>query len=287
MTQRLLILGGGFGLYGYLPAGINSGWQVSTLEKYQPALKSRVELHSYESKVNFVKESDINLSLYDGVVIARTPEIQSSFIAEHSDSRIHMFLEKPLAMNFQHHLETLNFIEESGINFSVAYLFRYQSWYVEILKLIGKKANFRIMWTIPAGGSNSWKNDESKGGGLFSYYGVHILSLLLDLESSLSNVEVNVGENEIEFLSGDNLSFSISLNYGPSGKFEVKIENGGKNYNWLSESPFGMKPVPGVPDPRIDSLSEYLTDTQVRANPHANLRHEWKILEASRTLLRS
>jgi hypothetical protein len=88
-------------------------------------------------------------------------------------------------------------------------------------------------------------------------------------------------------LSEEKLSFCISIKFGATGKFEVEVEDGGNTYNWTGESPFGKKPAPGVPDPRIASLSKYLTDPQVRADSFANLRHEWDILEGSQILLKS
>ena len=39
MTLELGILGGGFGIYGYLPAAVDNGWNVKLLEKYRKTIQ--------------------------------------------------------------------------------------------------------------------------------------------------------------------------------------------------------------------------------------------------------
>ena len=78
MNKKVGILGGGFGLYGYLPAFANLDFEIFTLEKYERFIRKRADLTKYIKDINFLKEEDL-LSKVDCISISRNPENQYKF----------------------------------------------------------------------------------------------------------------------------------------------------------------------------------------------------------------
>ena len=157
MNNQLLILGGGFGLYGYLPAAIQTHWQVTTLSRYKSFLEERVELSRLLNRVTFVAENDLEPSAYDAVVIARTPQQQMDFVRSNSSFEGHLYLEKPLGGTVKSTSELLDVLQSRKSNFSVAYLFQYQEWYRAIASQKQSECSVAIDWRITPGRNQNWK----------------------------------------------------------------------------------------------------------------------------------
>ena len=78
MNKKVGILGGGFGLYGYLPAFANLGYEIFTLKRYERFIKKRADLTKYIKDINFLKEEDL-ISKVDCISISRNPENQFTY----------------------------------------------------------------------------------------------------------------------------------------------------------------------------------------------------------------
>jgi hypothetical protein len=279
VSKRLLVLGGGFGLYGYLPAALQASWDVSILSRYRNLLLGRVELPSLLDRVMLIEESNLDVNSFEAVVIARSPSHQFEFIHENSSFKGHYFLEKPLGPSPALTFELLNILESRKSTFSVAYLFRFQEWYKEILAKKELRNKISIKWRIAPLQSSSWKNDENLGGGLLSYYGVHLLSLIVELQCDINDLDIEFVPNMLTIRSKSFLRFlEIDISITEIADFQVNIKGEHGEYNWCGLSPFGLSPTSGIPDPRIPALTEYLSNPLSRHDRNDWILHERKIL---------
>ena len=179
MIKKVGILGGGFGLYGYLPAFANLEYEIFTLSKYESFVKKRADLNKYIKDINFLKEEDL-VNKVNYVCIARNPESQYEFIVNYKNFEFnHLYLEKPIAHNPAAYKKCLENLEIQKTKFSVFYSLTYMDWYSNIVEEImqGVDQNFQIEWKIKQSAS-TWKQNISKGGGLLKFYGIHVVLLL-------------------------------------------------------------------------------------------------------------
>jgi hypothetical protein len=285
MNNQLLILGGGFGLYGYLPAAMQTYWQVTTLSRYKKFLEDRVELSGLLSRVTFVAENDLDPNIYDAVVIARTPQQQIDFVTSHSSFKGHLFLEKPLGNTVNSTSELLDVLQSRKSSFSVAYLFQYQEWYRAVASQNQSECSVTIDWRITPIKNQNWKQRLDAGGGVLSYYGVHLLSLIVDCEYDLKNLQINYGEDYFGIRSKNSFGqLDIKLTVADVAGFEINLNGLSGNYHWGGASPFGTNPTPGVPDPRIPALIEYLSGWQTHKVLAQSIAQERKILRLRQTI---
>lgn len=265
-------------MYGYLPAAIYRGFNVSTLDRYQTTIEERFELREFISEINFVGSEPLKFDDYDAVVIARTPVQQMELVKQNLNYEGHFFLEKPLGNSLANHSKLIDILIQNNLRFSVAYLFRFAEWYKPTINSIILGKPLRILWSVPHGESESWKKIKSDGGGLLTYYGIHLLSLLAEAKISKDSLRLSSTENLIEIFSEDK-AISFQIYYSSNSSF--KIYTGGSDIipKWDLESPFGSTPAKGLRDPRIEMLSEYLAyiDAETINANYAN--HEIAILE--------
>lgn len=279
--NKLLILGGGFGVYGYLPAAISKGWEVTTLEEYFEFIRDRPELRKYLSDLKFVREKEVKLDSFQGVVMARTPLRQQEFLRANLSYEGHFFLEKPLGIDVDSHMETLKLLESCRSTFTVAYLFRYQEWYREAIKANNKNKSIDIHWGLARSPKFSWKGDVALGGGLVSYFGIHLLSLLADLGYCADSLKASVNHSSLQLESlatSKPLRFSLEFSEIPS--FKVTLEN----ESWHLNTPFGGNPIPGEVDPRVTTLANYLGEGIAKNSSTDQIDHEYKVLNLSRAI---
>lgn len=280
MRKRLLILGGGFGLYGYMPAALKNEWEVTTLDRYKDFLNERSELKDYIQRLNFVNENDFDLEVYDGVVIARTPSQQSDIVNSNPTYSGHYFLEKPLGINAESHADILRILENNKTSFSVGYLFRYQNWYLQLISAMEFDFHINIEWNIPRNTPASWKESSALGGGLLSYFGIHMLSLIIDLGIDEEFLELNYRFDTLEVKSTKSLrSLNIKLEFSVISNFQVQLKCQGRDRSWDLISPFGSSPRSNLPDPRILALTKYLGSWQDHSITRSPIIHELRVLK--------
>ena len=285
MNNKLLILGGGFGLYGYLPAAMQTYWQVTTLSRYKRFLEDRIELSGLLNRVNFVEENDIELNIYDAVVIARTPQQQIDFVRSNTSFDGHLFLEKPLGNTVKSTSELLDVLQSRKSNFSLAYLFQYQDWYKAIASEKQSECSVTINWRITPSRNQNWKKQIDAGGGILSYYGVHLLSLIVDCEYDLQSLQINYGDDSLGIRSKNSSSqLDIKLTVDDRAGFEINLKGLTGSYHWSGASPFGINPTPDIPDPRIPALVEYLSGWQTHKDLTEAIAQERKILRLRQTI---
>lgn len=265
-------------MYGYLPAAIYRGFNVSTLDRYQSTIEERFELREFLSEINFVGSEPLKFDDYDAVVIARTPAQQMELVKQNLNYRGHFFLEKPLGNSLENHSKLLDILSGNHLRFSIAYLFRYAEWYKPTINSIILGEPLRILWSLPRGESESWKKVKSDGGGLLTYYGIHLLSLLAEAKISKDSLRLSSTENFIEIFSKDK-TISFQICYSTNSSFKVYTGDTDSIPKWDLESPFGSTPAKGLRDPRIEMLSEYLACINAETNNANYANHEIAILE--------
>ena len=281
MNKKLLILGGGFGLYGYLPAACESGFEVFTLTRYKPKIQKRKELKKYRDCINFVFEDNIDVNYFGIIVLARTPIQQQEFITTNNNYSGHYCLEKPLGFNSEATYSILQAIQTHSINFSIAYLFRYQEWYKHLILNSTGAFVVEINWVVKRNFKNSWKLFDSNGGGLLSYFGIHLLSLLVDLKVSPDSIDFRLKRDKLVIYASQGI-FLLTISYGNHNQFQVKLKSHKESFSWASDSPFGTNPRSGLPDPRIPSLVHYLREAVGEPSSTHQINHELRILEFRR-----
>lgn len=261
--MRVGILGGGFGLYGYLPAAVECGFEVLTLSRYQEKIALRPEIRGFIKKVQFVQDEKDLTQLVENLIIARDPSSQSRFLLEQSGSFKRLFLEKPLGVDPESHTQVINHLLKTEQCFSVGYLAPYTEWFRKLNFF--ESLNAEIVWHCVTR-ENSWKTKIFPDHGLFYYYGIHLLPLIFELnpiEMSITksvlnnNLEIALynrqGTVRIKLIESRTPKFTINVNYSKIGQYLVKME-----------TPFGSNGVFGYPDPRIPLLRTYL-QTQIES----------------------
>lgn len=254
------ILGSGFGLYGYLPSIVKLNWQPIILQKTFDALALRPELQGFSNSVQPVAKFSELVEASDHLVVALPPAIQFDVLKALLPFDGHLFLEKPLAHDMSSHVSLIDVLSSTSQKFSVGYLFRYTRIYQEIVNhIVSNRAGMvRIKWRVNPGNSD-WKHDLSLGGGLFPFYGIHFSELLFEAQIDFSEMRIRAGAERIllSVIIAERPRFELDISYSERSFFSVSLED---ELLAVQQNPFGDSNRIGVPDNRIELLTEYLTD---------------------------
>jgi len=273
--MKIGILGGGFGIYGYLPASLSLGWTPYLPIKYREIIVSRVELSQYLSRINFVPNEVTLLEESEALVVARTPLLQYELVSLLQFPMTHLFLEKPLAPDSDMHRSLLALLENRSQNFSVAYIFQETDWYMSLVNSLKPDSILKIEWQIRKPLSN-WKDLRPLGGGLLDYYALHFGPLLTKLSLTAINLKLSILPNNslrIESLSG--IQVDLVIAYGAQSSFVIEVDGSSV---WRSSTPFGDQYDGIKDDPRVPFLASYLTNQVNNPSLIANLETERFIL---------
>ena len=118
--MNYLILGSGFGLYGYLPAVLSKKSNIVYLEKkYKKIINSRKDLNIYKNKIIWIQNFLNSLEIIDYLIIAKRPSDQVKIIKKiinRKNTLKKIFLEKPIAKNPLAAKNLLNILKKKKIN---------------------------------------------------------------------------------------------------------------------------------------------------------------------------
>lgn len=187
------ILGGGFGLYGYLPAAAKLLQEpVLLLKKYKPIIDSRQELFSFKDQIIWLESEEELIQTADSLVISRRPIDQEALVSrcilEVNLKRV-MF-EKPLATSPEKAQKILQLMAGSNKYCSVGFNFRYTNWAIQLKEKLlngefSEHESINLSWNFMADhfsrNIESWKIDHAQGGGAIRFYGIHVIALLAEL----------------------------------------------------------------------------------------------------------
>lgn len=180
------VAGGGFGLYGYVPALLAwSGDPVVLPDVYRSKMERRAELRPSMSRIRWVESREAAYAAASGLVIATPPNVQSDIVRQvlaRYDVQA-LVLEKPVATTPDSAAATLRTIAEAGKRTRVGYTLLFTHWCTALAwPVAGQCAGVSIEWTFLAHhfahGLDVWKRRVDDGGGVLRFYGVHLIALL-------------------------------------------------------------------------------------------------------------
>mgnify|MGYP000334882319 FL=1 len=257
MNKKVGILGGGFGLYGYLPAFANLQYEIYTLSKYESFINKRPDLDKYIENINFLNKEEELINKVDYINIARNPESQYQFLIYNKPYNFkHLYLEKPIAHQTMAYSKCIENFKIEKTSFSVFYSLTYMDWYNNIIEEMtqGVDQKFEIVWKIKQK-SSSWKQDVSKGGGMLKFYGIHFIKMFIDANLTLKNVTMSENKLEINLESNNFNLLNISIESNDKNLFSIHKN---EEIQINSSNPFLKEIIPKLPDPRIEILEKYI-----------------------------
>lgn len=259
--MNYLILGSGFGLYGYLPSIYSFADKIYLNSVYKKKFRSRNELRNFKSKIIWYEKLDKIINDINIIIIAKTPSLQFLIlkkILKKKRNFQHIFLEKPINTNPDNSKKLLNFLIKKKLKFSFGFIFRHLKWY-RYLKDRGKNNLFKISWQIKKrNNSNSWKYRAKSGGGLLRFYGIHFMILFYELNiTKILNTKIlrNIVEFNLEDKNKNNVNLNIA--YNSKEKFILKKNN---KYLVNKPNPFSEIIANNKRDPRIKFLKKYIKE---------------------------
>lgn len=286
------ILGCGFGLYGHLPALIDLGFPVSTLDRYRPALQAHPALSCFIPQVSFVEDEEELVTQAHVLVLARRPVDHFPIIRNLVQRRkdIQIVVEKPIAVDSRTAGRLHHIMINAGIRYHVPYLFPHCRWTQAIWHTVANRGcSVRLEWEMDfRNPASSWKYDPGVGGGIVAYYAINFLPLVLKALGPAARCK------RVNYVEGRHLSFVASIGdaeilcrfaFRDEPSFRVVI-NGAETFR--SATPFGEPPVSTLPDPRIGVLKcfyrkEVFAQKQDTLN-HAQVIRTWDALEVHSSL---
>ncbi len=267
------ISGSKFGLYGYLPAIFkNKKNNVYLPKKYLKFLNYRKDLNKFSKKIVwFDKINEIEKKI-NYFIIAKRPRDQVAIcrkILVYKNLK-HLFLEKPIAPNFEETTKLLNFLKKNNINFSVAYIMTFSPFYKKLLKIIKQEnvSNINIYWSFFCKNKkNSWKSKKRQGGGILNFYGIHFIHLFDVLGfNKIINSSIKISKRrEVEWeinIKKDStlLNFKLSIDKD-NNEFLIDFIRNKKKINLIKyENPFIKKIKNFKKGITEDYRSKYLTN---------------------------
>lgn len=184
------ILGGGFGLYGYLPALLAAGETAVCLpRRYHATLRARPELRPLLAQVHFVDDDDEVLARVDGLVLAQRPQdaIQRLEQLVALPRLRQLVLEKPLGPTPAAAAHLLDCLEATGKTCRAGFTFRWAPWSRRWQHALreGKAARHTALrWHFRAHHYQhalpNWKRLPEQGGGALRFFGIHVVALLAE-----------------------------------------------------------------------------------------------------------
>ena len=283
--MNTLIIGSGFGLYGYLPAISIFSKNVYLNKNYKNKFIKRKNLKNYLKKIKWYSDQSKIIDLIDYIVVAKRPQDQFKIIKDLLNKKNnfkHLFLEKPMDINPNSSLNLINYLYKKKIKHSFGFIFQYLKWYKFIKSKIKKNQSFNITWHIKINKKNNkWKYDHTKGGGLIRFYGIHLIKLIFDL--GFINIEKNTTSSNYwlsTLYDKDNNSINLELRFAKKDNFIFKFN---KKKIFQSANPFLKVITKKKNDPRCIILRKYISSniSNYKYNfiKNCNFINFWKKIE--------
>ena len=186
------ILGGGFGLYGYLPAAVALGFSpILVPARYQNKFLSRVDLKKFINNISWIDTDQDLIKIATMLVISRRPIDQCKELPNYLSQRQlkKIIFEKPLAIDPVSALKMLDMVEASGKQCTAGFTFRFTAWAALLQHTLNstlptKKDVWILQWHFLAHHFSAnfwnWKRDHLQGGGALRFYGIHVIALLAE-----------------------------------------------------------------------------------------------------------
>jgi hypothetical protein len=266
------VAGGGFGLYGYVPALIARAIEPVVLpEAYRSEMERRPELRPYVSRIRWVANRATACEAASGLVIATPPTIQQEIVRQvlaQYDVRTFV-LEKPVAKTPDAATATLRGIAAAGKRMRIGYTLLFTGWCKALAwPSLESGARVTIQWEFLAHhfahGLDVWKRRVGDGGGVLRFYGVQLIALLARrgydtvLDSTTAGAIVTEPERWRAQFSGPGLPpCTVSVDSRtPATRFRIVADTPGSHRVLVDlSSPFSEGGVSAdANDPRVPAL---------------------------------
>jgi hypothetical protein len=171
------IIGGGFGLYGWLPAlcQFYPKKYILICDRHKEKFDKRPELQQYKDRIIW-SNNDFNVIQQCNLLILAIPPDQ---VYQYKDLIIHsknidsLIVEKPICETPEKSEEFIKDIEAHNIKICSSYLFLYTDW----VKNLNPNKLYSILWVKGNPNQiNSWKHNPKVGGNEI-FYKIHLLAL--------------------------------------------------------------------------------------------------------------
>lgn len=219
MDKFALILGSGFGLYGYLPAIRKSGITTVYLDaSYRAKLENRPELRQYHDIVSYRPYDNSLLQHPEGLlVVCRRPCDQLALIQSLRDLpaiKARCIFEKPLGPSPTDSLGLIASLHDMGAPYVINYIFRYTDWFCRL----DSTRSYSVEWSFMAHHFSenliNWKRLHKDGGGALRFYGIHLMNLFESYYTPESLVFASGDAPETRFsahirLNGRSVDFTV------------------------------------------------------------------------------
>lgn len=169
------IIGGGFGLYGWLPAlcQFYPEKYILICDRHKEKFNNRPELQQYKDRIIW-SNNDVNVVNQSKILILAIPpnEVYQYKDLIINSKNIHsLIVEKPVCETPEKSEEFIKDIEAHSIKICSSYLFIYTDWFKEL----DPNKKYRIMW-VKGNPNDNWKSNSNLGGGEM-FYSIHLLSI--------------------------------------------------------------------------------------------------------------
>ena len=193
------IIGGGFGVYGWLSAlSYFKDLKIGTLKKYKNNLLNKTDIENLltlNDKINWFDEEELLFESVDILIIARRPADQVKIITNliKKSWKGSLIIEKPLAPSPYEANKIIKSMIKNKISFQVGFSIMETNWSKQVQQLIlnKKPKEISIDWSFYAHHYKQkelvWKSNPYFGGGALSFYSIHLIAWL----SSFSKWRVN------------------------------------------------------------------------------------------------
>ncbi len=311
----ILVVGGGFGLYGHVAALAGAGREVATLTEYRVRAEARPELAALVPHIRWVDDVMAAARDAEAVVLARTPgqnaDLARSLMAQGIGGKL--IIEKPVAETPAAAAALETELAAANRRWAVPYLFTECDWAETAREALAAGKRVEIDWTHHQSPTvRGWKREADAGGGAVAFYFIHFIALAetlmpgcepvfdvaLDGAGGVVSCTLAVHRHceRSEAIQGgprnsgllrsarndkdDDLTLRFSL--GGVSHFAVRIDT---QPIIDTPTPFGAVPAAGSPDPRIPMLAAFhnrvATDPHFQAPAfHAAITRHWAALEA-------
>ena len=264
----IAVFGSGFGIYGHLPALVESGHPVCIPSRYRPVVEERTELAAYRSEVRFIDDEETLLSTSELAVLARRPADNAALARRVIAKRfpLRVVIEKPLAPTPSDALSLERELRTARMRYATPYLLQYCDWArnCRLEVAAGRAVEIELNWHFSSKQpQDSWKSISQEGGGALSYYFIHVIALgefLLGDYQVVECLSVNgePGSGLKMVAVNGSVRFSATFCTGPGASMFALNLNGIPAFT--ADTPFGANPRRGFRDPRIESLKRFYTD---------------------------
>lgn len=301
---KVAIIGGGYGLYGYLPALCHLGARNIRLpHKHYEKIKQRPDLNIFLNNIKWVSSLEEAVTDADTVIVAVPPQAQlkllPGFIKLSNINKL--VLEKPLCPTPKQSQALLDQLINSGKQFSIGYNFRFTDWAKRIIT--SKQTPIEICWNFKAhhyeNDLHTWKREHRNGGGPIRFYGIHLIAFLSELgfnnvkESRLTKLnDDDFSSWDAKFINNASKVCSVKINtFSNEKNFSIKTENSsnGKQVHVGLEHPFDENMSKSTEDDRAPYIERLLQDfsasdtlkSQQKLQHYVNTLKLWENCEES------